>query len=222
MKKNRSVWSVLLSVMLAMVVMAGLAVISFAETETDLAALEAVLNGTQKPAEGVDYDVDGNGIVEWADLDALNGTLEDLLANGKTDMISLPLDVEYTEPEELLALQSLFVRGDSAVAIKYDRADQNQLLDWAEPYLDFSSSSALTFDTFWPGEVGSLKVTIISGENYEYEHNLTVQSTQKGWSTAVVDLTGIPAEELDSVSAVYFERAVSGLISAEELEGGAL
>ena len=49
MKKNRSTWSVLLSFVLAMVVMAGLAVTAFAETETDPDALEAVLNGTQKP-----------------------------------------------------------------------------------------------------------------------------------------------------------------------------
>ena len=206
MKKNRSTWSVLLSFVLAMVVMAGLAVTAFAETETDPDALEAVLNGTQKPTDGVNYDVDGNGIIEWDDLAALKGEQVDLLPNGETDLISLPLDPDYAEDAD--ALQSLYVRGDSTIAIKYAKSDRNETLDWADPYVDFSNSAALVFDLFWPEEVGSLTLTIWGDDGKDYA--LPVPATQKGWSTVAVDLTSLPADNLTAVSGVYFERAVSG------------
>ena len=221
MKKNQSTWPVLLSFVLALVVMAGLAVTSFAVTDggagnesapvvDSVDELTAVLNGTQDPETGVNYDVDGNGIVEWDDLAVLKGeTLPDLLPNGKIDMISLPLDPAVTLDDELAALQRLYVRGDSTVAIKYDSANRNELLDWLDP-VDFSGSAALTFDMFWPNEVGSLSVTLLCGENYDIEHTIAVKSTQAGWSVGVAELADIPAEDLEMVWSVWFARTVEG------------
>ena len=221
MEKNRSTWASLLSLVLAMVVMAGLAVTAFAVTDggagnesapvvDSVDELTAVLNGTQLPTDGVNYDVDGNGIVEWDDLTVLKGeALPDLLPNGKTDMISLPLDPAVTPDDELAALQRLYVRGDSTVAIKYDSANRNELLDWLDP-VDFSGSAALTFDMFWPNEVGSLSVTLLCGENFDIEHTIAVKSTQAGWSVGVAELAGIPAEDLEMVWSVWLVRTVEG------------
>lgn len=218
MEKNRSAWSAILTVVLAMVVMAGLAVTAFAVTDGSYAGngnpnatveqLEAALESGMLEA-GINYDIDGNGIIERDDLTVLKGEeLPDLLPNGEKDMISLPLDDFYTEDAELNALQSLYVRGDSTAAIKFDTNGRIELLDWAEPQ-DFSSSAFLIFDAFWPGEVGGLQVRLFCGDGTT-EWSLPVQPMKAGWSKAVVDLTSVPAADLASVWAVYFERAASG------------
>jgi len=204
MSKNRSTWAALLSIVLAMVVMAGMAVTSFAETESltpsgtlveDPAALEAVLNGGEL-AEGVNYDADGNGIVEWADLDALNGTQVDLLPDGTEDMLSLPLYEEYTILPGTTALQQMIVRGDSTTALRYD-SNQGVELTLVDP-VDFSGHVYFKFDMFCPDGVDTFNLVLLCGAD-NVKMIIQIEVTNNGWTPYSVDLTKLDAALLAEV-----------------------
>ena len=201
MSKNRSAWSVLLAVVLAMVVMAGLAVTAFAETVTDPAELEKVLDGTQAPAEGVNYDADGNGIVEWDDLAYLNGTQVDLLPDGGEDLLSLPLDPDYTLNA---VFQHLIVKGDSTTALHHNSASRVELAYPEDATLDLSGYACLKFDLFCTESVDTFNVVFLCGG--ETELSVPVEVTDLGWQTYTVDLGTLDSDLLSDVWNINFER----------------
>lgn len=211
MSKTRSTWSVLLAVVLAMVVMAGMAITSFAETDvneassgtlvTDREELVDVLNGDVDPDPSVNYDVDGNGIVEMADLDAFDGTQEDLLPNGGKDAFS-----ESNPDSTATKTSAAIVRGDSSVSIVLDSTEDTWTagyawIEWGRydeetgdpipsSLLDVSGWKELTFDTLWTNGAGTLYVTIY---NDAWDtHSITIEATEAGWTTNAIDLTELP------------------------------
>ena len=151
MSKNRSTWSTLLAIVLAMVVMAGLAVTAFAVTDggagnesipvvDNVDELTAVLAGTKQPSADINYDVDGNGIVENADLVVLKykkGEGEPLADAG--DLLA-QLTVESKG-----SLQSLVVKGDSTRALALN-GGQSITLTFADP-VSLSGKQNLRIDT---------------------------------------------------------------------------
>ena len=219
MEKNRSTWASLLSLVLAMVVMAGLAVTAFAVTDggagnesapvvDSVDELTAVLNGTQLPTDGVNYDVDGNGIVEWDDLTVLKGeALPDLLPNGGNDWLSA-IDEGM---EDYAAFQTAIVRGDSTKAIYLTPATEAisglqgyAMLSYSAAPIDFTEMSSLTFDTLWVNGAGTLTVGLWD-VNYAYDpYYVTVEVTEAGWSTVNIGLENVPAEILVNVGLVDF------------------
>ena len=219
MEKNRSTWASLLSLVLAMVVMAGLAVTAFAVTDggagnesapvvDSVDELTAVLNGTQLPTDGVNYDVDGNGIVEWDDLTVLKGeALPDLLPNGGNDWLSA-IDEGM---EDYAAFQTAIVRGDSTKAIYLTPATEAfsglqgyAMLSYSAAPIDFTEMSSLTFDTLWVNGAGTLTVGLWD-VNYAYDpYYVTVEVTEAGWSTVNIGLANVPAEILVNVGLVDF------------------
>ena len=156
MEKNRSTWSTLLAVVLAMVVMAGLAVTAFAVTDggagnnsipvvEDVAELTAVLNGTTQPDSNINYDVDGNGIVENADLVVLQ------YLKGEGEPLADPGDLlDLLTQESKDDLQSLIVKGDSTRAVAL-QGGQSVTLTFAEA-LNISNKQSLQLDVLWTSE----------------------------------------------------------------------
>lgn len=211
MKKNRSTWSTLLAVVLAMVVMAGLAVTSLAVTDGEYAGNEhpnatveqltaALESSTVDPNINVNYDIDGNGIVEWDDLAVLKGeALPDLLPNGEEDML-IPVD-------GVSAMQSLVVRGDSAYALALSADTDYIELDVMG---DFSNYAGLTVDTLWPQNAGELTIILYATGDW-YEIPVTLTATTKGWSTLLVDFAEVKASLPDDAP----ENALSDIIAMD-------
>ena len=208
MSKNRSAWSTLLAVVLAMVVMAGLAVTSFAETDSELTLvtdrenLVAVLNGEAAPTKGVNYDVDGNGIVEMDDLNAFDGTQEDLLPNGQNDWLA---DADTS----MAVFGTAIVRGDSTKAMELtakttavNYMTNYGMFTYTTPQ-DLSAWKELTFDTFWTNGVGTVTVTLYSS-SYS-THSVVIQATEAGWTTNVIDLLEVPANIKSDLKYISFQ-----------------
>ena len=215
MSKNRSAWSVLLAVVLAMVVMAGLAVTAFAETVTDPAELEKVLNGTQAPAEGVNYDADGNGIVEWDDLAYLNGTQVDLLPDGVTNdwLGAFYVDADMGLPAEyyVALFKSSIARGDSTKALHLNASTEEvsglpgyALLVYAEP-LDLSGKGAICLDTLFTGNKGSITVTLLNSNlDPSTGYTVVLEPDEAGWMTNVIDLGNVPEDVKSDIMGIDF------------------
>ena len=189
MSKNRSTWSALLAVVLAMVVMAGMAVTSFAVTDGEYVGNEHPDATIQQLAaalesgvleSGINYDVDRNGIVENDDLKYLNGELVDA-----GDLLD-----QLTE-ESKAGLQSLIVKGDSTRALAMT-GTQSITLDFAAP-VDLGSAEKLLIDTFRvDAGVGTFQVVFLSGDKETAP--VTVTAGQAGWSVVEVpfdDPTGV-------------------------------
>ena len=203
---KRSIWSALLAVVLAMIVMAGLAVTSFAVTDggagndsipvvDSVDELTAVLDGTKTPDANVNYDVDGNGIVEWDDLACLNGTLAD--AGDLLDLLT---------SESKNSLQSLIVKGDSTRALALN-GGQSVTLTFAES-VDISENQKLLVDTLWPDGAGSFQVVFLSGDKETAP--VTVTAAQAGWSTVEAPLAALDNAVTANVTGVRIALGEGG------------
>lgn len=197
-KNGKSTWSVSLSLVLAMVVMAGLAVTAFAVTDggagdtsattvSDPAALEAVLNGTRAPEASVNYDVDGNGIVEWDDLAAVNGTLAD-----SDDLL------DQLTGESKKKLQSLVVKGDSTRALALN-GGQSIVLTLANP-INISANEKLVLDTLRTAAgTSQFHVAFLSNEK---ETAFVTVALQQGWNAVEVPLAELDGAILMNVTGI--------------------
>ena len=185
MRKTRSTWASLLSIVLAMVVMAGLAITSFATADGRLPTekeLTDLLEGTENAIDGVDYDVDSNGIVEWDDLACLRGEQKDLMPNGDADIFSL------LKEESKAHMQSAIVLGDSTKA-----ASTNAVLEFKDAF-DLTGYANLKFSIFWR----SGELTVMFGESAE---GVSVTPQKAGWSEVTAE---IPEEYRDKITKISF------------------
>ncbi len=205
MKKNRSIWASLLSIVLAMVVMAGLAVAAFAVTDGEyagnehpnatVAQLEAALE-TGVLESGINYDVDGNGIIETDDLKYLKGELAD--AGDLLDQLA---------EESKAALQTKVVCGDSVRALAVT-GNQSVTLTFASP-VNLSKNQNLVIDALWSaGNAGSFRVVFLSDD--KETEPVTVNASKAGWSAVEVPLAALDSSVTASVTGIKITLGEGG------------
>ena len=192
--------SLALSLLLTVAVLFSLSLPVWADTEVpgdlngdtlvnseDITILEAVLNGSQNAAGGVNYDISGNKMVDSKDLivlkhlvDPSQPALADKLSDGETDdVLCLVTSVEGG------ALQSAVVRGDSTKALELNGSTLtvrfNEVQNW-------SNVSALTMDTLWLSGDQTLTVSLLDADGNVLGTSSSATAKEAGWSSMVLSL----------------------------------
>ena len=192
--------SLALSLLLTVAVLFSLSLPVWADTEVpgdlngdtlvnseDITILEAVLNGSQNAAAGVNYDISGNKMVDSKDLivlkhlvDPSQPALVDKLSGGETDdILCLVTSVEGG------ALQSAVVRGDSTKALELNGSTLtvrfNEVQNW-------SNVSALTMDTLWLSGDQTLTVSLLDADGNVLGTSSSATAKEAGWSSMELSL----------------------------------
>ena len=206
--------SLTLSVLLAVTVLFSLTFFAGAEAEvalgdlngdtyvneTDIAILEAVLNGEQNAEENVNHDISGNRMVGYEDLTVLKNmvdpsqpALADKLADGETeDILSMVASIEGAQWEKAV------VRGDSTVSLAANATGTIKVL-FAEAQ-DWSKMAKLDIDTLWISGDRTVMVALLGADGETVLGTPGVVAAQQdGWSSIYVPLTGATAKQRESV-----------------------
>ena len=168
MKSNWKLLSLLLAFVLTVTVLVCLPVTvqaaQGAATQPTVEDLEAVLVGTQAPAAGVNYDVNGDNIIDKLDLAALKGESVDKLPDSDTD--DLLKDTSLAEGSGG-ALQSSVARGESTIALELDAdAPGYQAKVLFKSAKDWRNLAELEMDTLWVQGNKDFTFAIISGNGF--------------------------------------------------------
>ena len=243
--------SLALSLLLAICVLFSLPFGVWAETEAvpgdlngdklvdanDVTILEAVLDGSQTAAAGVNYDICGNKMVDSEDLTVLKNmvdpnepALADKLADGTTDDL-LELVTNVTGGQ----LQRAVVRGGGAITSDCPRGSSTRALEldggamtvlFAEVQ-DWSAKGTLEMDTLWASGDRTVTVLLLGADGETILGTpIVVTAEENGWSRISLPLTGILAKERAKIGGIMVTAADDAqvymdnlaLIAAEEAE----
>lgn len=242
--------SLALSLLLAITVLFSLSLPVWADTEVpgdlngdtlvdanDVTILEAVLDGSQTAAAGVNYDISGNKMVDSEDLTVLKNmvdpsqpALADKLADGTTDDL-LELVSTVTGGQ----LQRAVVRGGGTITSDCPRGSSTRALDLAGGTMtvlfaeiqNWSDKAALELDTLWVSGDRAVTVLLLGTDGETILGTpIVVTAEENGWSRISLPLTGILAKERAKIGGIMVTVADDAhvymdnlaLIVAEEAE----
>lgn len=182
--------------------------------DADQLALHMILNAGAEPTAWA--DVDGNNVIEQADMTAL----KNILAGNRPVEESPEADLFGHSDKQTIGSggatvteQSAVVRGDSAVAIEV-RADSAAGWPYTRVFFDtpqdLSGANVLYMDTLFPNEPVAryryFTLSFISGdvENWSDQLTMYLDPNYEGWVTTAVDLNKFDNVDWERVTGLRF------------------